>query len=356
MASRAVPPAAWRIVLALAICLVSAPRATAQQPGEETRRLTEILEGLEHGLVALERLERHEEHEMLQRVANDVRRAIERHKKRAEAGMGGRAERQIVANQIDTLRLALPALREAERREAVIMVERAIRAREVMLEGRRDQEARQIRQQAPDRQRLVKLLALAEGIYRKLGMEERAAELSRLTEELWPKRDRPQRGPQAPGRREAARKQLEVMRMALPALREAGRQGSAELLERAIHAREVDLKGREDREAAAIRRKAPTVGQQIELLQMAAELWRELDHPEKAEAVGALARRMRSAMQRRGDERARGEARREARQRPQDRRDELLQRIERLERRIAELEQGLKETRGRLRQTPEKRR
>ncbi|MFH1921396.1 MAG: M56 family metallopeptidase, partial [Planctomycetota bacterium] len=55
-------------------------------------------------------------------------------------------EREVLAQRLEALRTALPALREAERGDAVELVERAIHAGEVTLEGRKDDEAHQIRE------------------------------------------------------------------------------------------------------------------------------------------------------------------------------------------------------------------
>jgi hypothetical protein len=342
------------VVAVVVVGCLATPAATAQQRDEEARRLVEILEGLEHGLVALERLGLHDEHERLQRVANDVRGELRHQRRRGsrdpgereadtpwrtdrrdnsrargerddrERRRGERTELQVVEGQIGALQLALPALREAERRDAVELVERAIGARKMMLEGRRDEEARRIRERAPGREQTVELLVLAEKIYREFGMNERAASLSSRTEELWPKRQRPRR---PAVRSEEAIHVLEVMNMALPALKEAGRHDAAELLQRAIRAREVQLEGRRDRESAHIREQAPTRGQQIELLAFAAELWQQFGHEQKAQVVGELAERMRSSQGRGG----------------------LLPRIERLEARVAELESGLQKVRAQLR-------
>jgi hypothetical protein len=493
----------WGAVAVVAVGLGAVPSAHAQQRTDEEQRLVEILEGLEHGLVALERLGLHDEHEQLQRVANDLRGELRFHRRRGhrdrvaqepnasrqqvirlaeqfqellavtrdehaaveheidqlardnevtrqviskitqdlprlrdtgnrqesarvgrtladyerrlegnrrhletlkgqwarlsemlerlesaypnveshlgqadrrhdtlarderitdlerhaqevlehvrqwsgEAPGPRRTELQTVESQIEALQLALPALREAERRDAAELVERAIVARKTMLEGRRDEETRRIRELAPGREQIVEILVAAERIYREFGMDERAATLSRMTEELWPRRDRARQRAQS-GRNEEAIHALEVMRMALPALKEEGRRDSAELLQRAIRAREVQLEGRRDREAARIREQAPTLGQQIELLAYAAELWQEFGHEEKARIVRELAERMRASMRRGDDRRGGGERRRDA----------LLPRIEQLENRLAAIEQSLEEIRARLRDTAPRRR
>jgi hypothetical protein len=269
----------------------------------------------------------------------------------------GQTELQVVEGQVGALQLALPALRETERRDAIELVERAIAARKTMLERRRDEEARHIRERAPGREQIVEILVLAERIYREFGMEDRAAKLSRMTEELWPQRERSRERArrQAPGPSEEAIHAVEVMRMALKALKEAERHDSAELLHRAIRAREVRLEGRMDREAAQIREQSPTLGQQIELLAYAAELWQEFGHEEKAKVVGELAERMRASW-RRGEDRRRDEPRRETRNQPQGRRDAAMPRIEQLEQRLAEIEQGLEEIKAWLRATDQRRR
>jgi hypothetical protein len=277
-------------VVAAVAMLAPAMPAAAQERQAEHQRLMEILEQLEHGIVALEKLGRHEELEMLHRVANDVRRKIDR-RAPAERRRGDR-ELEIVERQIDALELALPALREGERIDAVEMVERAIHARVMMLEGRRDREAREIRQRSPGRGEILELLGASIELYQELGMPERAEQLAAMTKELWPRRERPQRRGRADRNREAVIHEIEVMRMALPALLEEGRRDTAELLERAVHAREVTLEGRTDEEAHEIRERSPRLGQQVEILQYAAKLWEKFGHEEKAAAIRELAERM----------------------------------------------------------------
>ena len=325
----------WAVVLAVAACLLEAPRAMAQDRDREIEfarekihallrnaealeaagrteaahemyneaealqhrlerhlgehrpprdhHLLEILEGLEHGLAALERLGRHEEHEILQRVANGVRRELEPQRRVQR----NHPEREVAERQIEVLKLALAALREGGRPHSAELVELAIRAREVGLEGRRDEEARTIRRRAPNRAQTIELLMLAEELYREFDLEEEAATISRLTEELWSDR----------GRRRAQRErphglhQLKVMKSARHALLEAGRKDAAELLERAIVAREVGVTDEPP----------PGEAQVVEILLLAEGLWREFGHPEKAEAVRQVAENMWSGHDRRGE-------------------------------------------------------
>ena len=83
--------------LALVVAVIAALPATAHphpSPPDTERHLLEILEGIEHGLVALEQLQRHEEHRMLQRVAEDVRREVRGARGEREA-MGRDREREV---------------------------------------------------------------------------------------------------------------------------------------------------------------------------------------------------------------------------------------------------------------------
>ncbi len=108
----------------------------------------------------------------------------------------------------------------------------------------------------------------------------------------------------------------------MPALRDGERRDAAELLEHAIHARELGLEGRRDDEAQHIRESAPNRGQLSEILGLASRLWAEFGHEERAHAVGELAEQMRARLHRQQDDRAQREQdrpRREARDRREDR-------------------------------------
>ncbi len=327
--TRGLAVARWSLVVACAACALWGRPALAQDRADGRERLVNILEGLEQGLVALERLGRHEAHQILQHVAEDVRRELH------ERGDRHRdlTEREIAERQIAVLRMALPALREAQREEAVELASRAIRAREVGLEGRRDDEAHRLRNRAPNRERTVELLVLAQEIYREYGDRERANALSRMTEELWrPHRERRSRVRE----RERAIHEVEVMRLALPALREGGRRDAAELLERAIQGRESGVvRGGPE----------PGPGDLAEILHLASDLWLEFGHPDRAEVVAELAEKMR----------ARWRATRQRHERQFERspewpRETAPHRVEQLEERIAELQHALDSLREELRQ------
>jgi hypothetical protein len=81
---------------------------------------------------------------------------------------------------MDTLRIALKGLAEAERRDAADLVERAIHARKLKLEGRKDDEAREIMRNAPDDAQLAELLLMAAGCWREFKQPEQAAQCEEL--------------------------------------------------------------------------------------------------------------------------------------------------------------------------------
>ena len=234
---------------AVAVCiLVSAP--VWSHPHPDQPNLEEVLDGLERGMVALEQLQRERELVMLRRVADEVRREIR----------ANRGERTRRADNDDRRRR----------------------------EGRRETRGERRR---PDGD---------------IG------------------------------------NRIEVMRLAVPALLEANRRDAAELIERAIHAMEMDAQRRRDDEAAMIRRNAPSIGQQIELLQMASELWREFGHDERAVMVGELAEQL-AARSRDGLRRGRRSDQERRGLREEDRRriEEIQEQFERLRYAVQDLQRRL---------------
>ena len=235
------------------------------------------------------------------RESRRPRREVSREVRRERSGEAGRAreerprsEREVVRHQLEVMRTALPALKEANRADAAELLSRAIGAYEVMLEGRRDDEARAIRERAPRRGQLAEILALAAELWQEFGNADKSVYVGQVARQLAARErgqaeDRPER---PKSEREVAIHQLEVMRMALHALKEANRADAAELLTLAIRAREMMLEGRRDDEAQAVRQRAPNRGQLAEILSMAARLWREFGKPDKGAVVGQLAEQM----------------------------------------------------------------
>lgn len=89
--------------------------------------------------------------------------------------------------------------------------------------------------------------------------------------------------------RAVAEQRLEVLRTATKALLEGEKRELAGRIEHAIHALELRLEGRRDREAQTVYERAPTNAEQAEILGVAADLWRSFKAPDRAEMVARLA-------------------------------------------------------------------
>ena len=198
------------------------------------------------------------------------------------------------------MRIALPALRQANRADAAELLTLAIRAAEMMLEGRTDDETQAVREKAPNREQLAEILSMVARLWREFGRAEKGAVVGQLAEQMAAVR-RPrasEREDRGESERDVVLRQIKIMRYALHALAEAEKKDAADLLERAIHSRELTLEGRRDEEAVRIRDGAPSHGSQIEILMLAERILKELDQTERAVAVGRLAGEMRGREQR----------------------------------------------------------
>lgn len=212
-------------------------------------------------------------------------------------------DRDVLKQQVEVFGIALNGLLEAEKKDVAGVLQRAIRAREVMLEGRWDDEAHQIRERAPSREQLTRVLTMAAGVWREFDNQEKAAAVSRVAEELAKRPGDHQPGrehadqdsrerTERPTERDILKRRIEVMKTAMPALRERKRGEAVELLERAVRAYEVALEDRSDEEAQRIRQRMPSRGQLAEILTLASDLWREFNNQDKAEVVGRLAKEL----------------------------------------------------------------
>ncbi len=139
--------------------------------------LINTLEGLEHGIVALRKLGKKEEAAHLQEIAAGVRRRINGGNKKKRGGN----ERELAKHHVETLRLAMHAFQEAEKREWAEQIEHAIHARELGLEGRRDEEAIHMRKTAPSDGHLAELLHVAAKYYSEWGHPDRAERVAKLS-------------------------------------------------------------------------------------------------------------------------------------------------------------------------------
>jgi hypothetical protein len=94
------------------------------------------------------------------------------------------AGREALQHRLEVMGIAIHGLREANRRDAIEVMERAIHAAKMDLAGRKDDEAHMIRERAPSREILVKVLATAAKQWREYGQEEKAKAVGQLAEKL----------------------------------------------------------------------------------------------------------------------------------------------------------------------------
>lgn len=152
-----------------------------KQEHAERGEAADILEGLERGIHALRRLKRHEEAERLMEIAGHVKRELA-HRARAEK------ETEVAQWQIKVMRFGVEALVKAERHDGADLLERALHARKLTLEGRRDEEAMQIRRRAPGPEDQAELLRVAADLLAEWGRKERAVAVDKLARQLLEKR------------------------------------------------------------------------------------------------------------------------------------------------------------------------
>jgi len=154
----------------------------------ERGEAAEILQGLERGIHALRRLKRHDEAERLMEIAGHVKRELA-HRARAEK------ETEVARWQIKVMRFGVEALVKAKRHDGADLLEHALHARKLTLEGRRDEEAMRIRRRAPDPEDQAELLRVAADLLGEWGQKERAAAVDKLAKQLLEKR-RPREEPE----------------------------------------------------------------------------------------------------------------------------------------------------------------
>jgi hypothetical protein len=111
------------------------------------------------------------------------------------------------------MRIALHALREAERNDAAELLTLAIRSREMMLEGRRDEEAQRVRERAPNRGQLAEILSLASRLWREFDNADKSVAVGRLAEQFSKSRERQVREKEG---REVQRRRVERREVGLP--------------------------------------------------------------------------------------------------------------------------------------------
>ncbi|MHC4161451.1 MAG: hypothetical protein ACYSUM_04880 [Planctomycetota bacterium] len=137
----------------------------------------EILEGLERGIHALRKLKRHEEAERLMEIARHVKREFAERR-------GARKEIEVAKWQLKVMRFGVEALVKAKRHDGAALLEGALHARRLDLEGRRDEEAMRIRERAPGPEDQAELLRVAADLLGEWGEKDQAAAVDKLAKQL----------------------------------------------------------------------------------------------------------------------------------------------------------------------------
>jgi hypothetical protein len=110
--------------------------------------------------------------------------------------------------------------------------------------------------------------------------------LTRSSRELDETRASPRRG------REQLQRELNVFRLAKAMFGELEKKNLVELVERSMHARELQLVDRRDRQAQKIMHAQPSVGNEIELLAYASQMYEKHGDGEKSAALAKLAKQL----------------------------------------------------------------
>jgi len=121
----------------------------------------------------------------VERLAAELRGSLEPRER-------GDREADMVRHHLEILRIAMHGLLEAEKRDAADRVEHAIHARELSLQGRRDEEANHIRESAPPPGELAELLLVSAALWREFGQPGKAEQVEELARWL---QERPRQGP-----------------------------------------------------------------------------------------------------------------------------------------------------------------
>ena len=177
------------IIIVGALCL-AAPVSYAQEEAErEIRRVEEraerreaeleerieILEGLAAGMEALKRLGRERELEMLRAVAREIGK---------ERPRGGDAE--LIERRLRALRVSFGAF-EGQKGEQFArfrdVIEHGIHAREIMLEGAWDADAKRVLRNQPKAEQLIELLMHSDKFLRERKRKEQAAFVRQVARE-----------------------------------------------------------------------------------------------------------------------------------------------------------------------------
>jgi len=308
--------------------------------GRSDEEYAELIERLELGMQALKDLGREDALHQLARIADEVRaerKAASEGRRRAlreERGDRERSEVEVVRERLEVMRLAVDAFVAAGQHDAADLVERAMHARELALEGRRDEEAARIRESAPDRRKLAELLKRASHLWDREGHERKAGALAELARTFAEQAGREERPEAAAAKLDELKVRLKIVRLALKAHEEQEHHDACEILERLLVVGELQAMGASD-ESIVQAARGLEMGTIIELLQRASGAYREWGKDEPAALCGQLAEHYaRRERERAGATAARADRGEEAPEAERDRR--RLEEIEQAKREVRE--------------------
>jgi len=298
-----------------AILLASAPGVAQQAVVRSDRaahaeeHIASLIERLEIGMSALEELGRRDALEIVQRIADELR---EEHAHRGEVPPEENDEIKTVRRRLKVMRTAVDAFLEADRHDAAGLVEHAMHARELSIEGRRDAEANRIREAAPNRAQLAEALGGAARLYREWNMPDRAEALVDLAETYanqWRRRQQAsrdgrvaerEREPQHESEQEreptlrddldSLARRIEIIRYARDAFARAGDEANASVLERVVHFGELALTGVTDERLRQAAEDVPSKVNLAEYLNSAANRYSDWGRKGRAAACRGLAK------------------------------------------------------------------
>jgi hypothetical protein len=160
---------------ALLAFVLLAPSARAGEGGDGERR-DAVVKGLIEGIEALQAIGGHEQEiAALKRVLDEVRGGAVGIRARSEAD-----EKRALARRIEVLGMAHHAAREADRKDAAELLERAMHSGKLLLAGRDDAEARAILERTPPLAELARLAKQGSDFWAEHGHESKAAALKEL--------------------------------------------------------------------------------------------------------------------------------------------------------------------------------
>lgn len=242
-----------------------------------------ILRGLGQGIEALQAIGAHDEAERVARIARELKQKL-----------AGDPDREHAAGkqQLEIMRVAQAALREAERHDALELLERAMHVRELALEGRQTPDVK-----SPDRASIAKVLALAAELYQDWNKPDRAELVAKLARTFAGKAEAAgsEHRQHAEHSHQSGKQELETFVIGIKELAGAGWEKGAHELELALHAHKLMLAQRTDEEAQKALAQAPPAAAQAKWLATAAELAQRAGRIEHAGRLAKASQRMQLA-------------------------------------------------------------